>query len=62
MGFEVERLFTTFLEEYESHRPLLRLLEANGYSTENRGQQTWCVALKRSSLPVDRYPFFLYAG
>jgi len=61
-GFEVERLFTTFLEEYESHRPLLRLLEANGYSTENRGQQTWCVALKRSSLPVDRYPFFLYAG
>lgn len=59
-GFEIERLFTTFLEEYEGHRPLLQLLEANGYDTENRGQQTWCVARKRSELPVNRYPFFLY--
>jgi SAM-dependent methyltransferase len=59
-GFEVERLFTTFLDEYDSHRPLLSLLEANGYSTENRGQQTWCVARKQGDLPIDRYPFFLY--
>jgi len=59
-GFEIEQLFTTFLEEYESHRPLLELLEASGYNTENRGQQTWCVARKRSDLPVNRYPLFLY--
>jgi SAM-dependent methyltransferase len=59
-GFEVERLFTTFLEEYDSHLPLLTLLEANGYSTENRGQQTWCVARKHGDLPIDRFPFFLY--
>jgi SAM-dependent methyltransferase len=61
-GFEVERLFTTFLEEYDSHVPLLEILKANGYSAENRGQQTWCLARKKSSLPIDRYPFFLYAG
>jgi SAM-dependent methyltransferase len=59
-GFEVERLFTTFLDEYDSHRPLLSLLEANGYTTDNRGQQTWCLARKNSSLPIDRYPSFLY--
>jgi hypothetical protein len=42
--------------------PLLEILKANGYSAENRGQQTWCLARKKSSLPIDRYPFFLYAG
>jgi SAM-dependent methyltransferase len=61
-GFEIERLFTTFLEEYAGHRWLLNLLEANGYSTENRGEQTWCVARKRSGLTVNRYPDYLYYG
>lgn len=59
-GFEVESLFTTFLDEYASHRQLLTLLEANGYGTENRGEQMWCVARKNSALPIDRYPGFLY--
>jgi predicted SAM-dependent methyltransferase len=59
-GFEVESIFTTFLEEYESHQSLLMLLEMNGYSTEHRGQQMWCLARKRSGQPVDRYPAFLY--
>lgn len=60
-GFEVKQLFTTFIEEYSSHLPLLKFLAANGYSTENRGEQSWCLAAKRSSLPVDRYPFFIYS-
>lgn len=60
-GFEVSQLFTTFIGEYSIHLPLLRFLEVNGYSTENRGEQTWCVAIKRASLPVDRFPWFLYS-
>lgn len=60
-GFEVVHLFTTFIDEYASHRPLLKLLEENGYSTENRGEQSWCLAVKRVGLAVDRYPFFIYS-
>jgi SAM-dependent methyltransferase len=60
-GFEVKQLFTTFIEEYSSHLPLLRFLEESGYDPENRGEQTWCLAVKRASLPVDRYPFFIYS-
>ncbi len=59
-GFEIERLFTTHIEEYSSHLPLLRLLEEHGFSTANRGEQTWCVAVKRAGLPITRYPWFLY--
>src|SRR5206468_1197866 len=60
-GFEVVQLFTTFIEEFSSHRPLLKLLAENGYDPENRGEQSWCVAVKRASLPVDRYPYFIYS-
>ncbi len=42
-------------------RRLLEFLAANGYSTENRGEQTWCLAVKRGELPVERYPEFLYS-
>jgi SAM-dependent methyltransferase len=61
-GFEVRQLFTTFIPEYSSHLPLLRLLEENGFDSENRGEQSWCLAVKREALPVDRYPFFLYSS
>ncbi len=61
-GFEVESLFTTHIEEYASHLPLLRLLSEHGFSTEHRGEQTWCVATKRERLEVTRYPWFLYEG
>lgn len=61
-GFEVTQLFTTFIAEYSSHLPLLTFLEASGYDTENRGEQSWCLAVKRAALPVDRYPFFIYSG
>jgi SAM-dependent methyltransferase len=60
-GFEIVQLFTTFIEEYASHQPLLRLLAENGYSTENRGEQSWCLARKGADLPVDRYPYFVYS-
>jgi SAM-dependent methyltransferase len=59
-GFELEKLFTTYLDEYAGHRPLLNLLEMHGYNPENRGEQSWCLARKRSSLPVNRYPIFIY--
>jgi SAM-dependent methyltransferase len=61
-GFEIDRLFTTFLNEYAGHRWLLSFLEVNGYGTEDRGEQTWCLARKRSGLAVNRYPDFLYYG
>jgi SAM-dependent methyltransferase len=60
-GFEIIQLFTTFIEKYASHQPLLRLLAENGYSTENRGEQSWCLARKQPHLPVDRYPYFIYS-
>ena len=60
-GFEVVQLFTTFIDEFSSHRPLLKFLEENGWNPENRGEQSWCLALKGASLPVDRYPFFIYS-
>jgi SAM-dependent methyltransferase len=60
-GFEVQRLFTSFIDEFSTHRPLLKLLQDNGYSTENRGEQSWCLALKNRSLPVDRFPWFIYS-
>ncbi|HEY1753993.1 MAG TPA: methyltransferase domain-containing protein [Bryobacteraceae bacterium] len=61
-GFEIEKLFTSYLEEYAGHKPLLNLLAANGFDTENRGEQSWCLALKRAALPIDRYPNFIYYG
>jgi SAM-dependent methyltransferase len=60
-GFEVTQLFTTFIGEFSSHLPLLKFLEESGYATENRGEQSWCLAVKREALPVDRYPFFIYS-
>ncbi|MDP9170317.1 MAG: class I SAM-dependent methyltransferase, partial [Acidobacteriota bacterium] len=50
-GFEVTQLFTTHIAEFASHLPLLNFLAENGYPTELRGEQTWCVARKRSALP-----------
>jgi SAM-dependent methyltransferase len=60
-GFEIERLFTTRLAEYEGVGGIEELLAGHGYSTKNRGEQTWCLAVKRAALPVDRYPEFLYS-
>jgi SAM-dependent methyltransferase len=59
-GFEVVKLFTTTIEEYALHTSLLNFLLEHGYATENRGEQTWCLARKQAGLPVNRYPLFLY--
>jgi SAM-dependent methyltransferase len=61
-GFEIERLFTTVIEEYEGpwRTVLLALFEEHGYNTEDRGEQTWCLAKKRSSLQVDRFPRVMF--
>lgn len=61
-GFEVTKLFTTVIAEFAHHQILLNFLAENGYDTENRGEQSWCLAKKRAELPVERYPFFIYSG
>jgi len=59
-GFEIEKLFTEPIAEYGFYQPLLLFLEENGYNPADRGEQSYCLARKRSSLPVTRYPQFLY--
>ncbi len=61
-GFEVERLFTTVIEYYAGpwRGQMLTLLALHGYDTKDRGEQTWCLAKKRSALPVDRYPRVIF--
>ena len=61
-GFEVERLFTTVIGEYEGEwrDALTTLLETHGYDSENRGEQSWCLARKQSRLPVSRHPSIIY--
>jgi SAM-dependent methyltransferase len=60
-GFEVESIFTEPIPEFSMNLPMENFLELNGYNTCLRGEQTYCIALKRSHLPVTRYPKFLYA-
>jgi SAM-dependent methyltransferase len=60
-GFEAEILCTTFIDEWAEHRQLVSFLAVNGYSTKDRGEQSWCLARKRAALPVDRYPWFIYS-
>jgi SAM-dependent methyltransferase len=60
-GFEIETLITEPIAEWSKHLPMWNFLEEQGYRTALRGEQTYCVAIKRSALPVDRYPTFLYA-
>ena len=59
-GFEITALFTTFMAEFAAYLPLLGFLRDNGYPTEHRGEQIYCLAMKRATLPVDRYPAVLY--
>jgi len=60
-GFEIESLFTEPIAELSMNLPMWNFLEENGYNTSLRGEQTYCVAVKRSELPVTRYPRFLYS-
>lgn len=60
-GFEIESLFTEPIAELAMNLPMWNFLEEHGYNTALRGEQTYCVAVKRSALPVMRYPKFLYS-
>jgi SAM-dependent methyltransferase len=60
-GFEIETLITEPIPELEMNLPMWNFLEENGYNTSLRGEQTYCVAVKRANLPVTRYPRFLYS-
>jgi SAM-dependent methyltransferase len=60
-GFEIEALFTEPIAEFEMNRPMWNFLEDNGYNSSLRGEQTYCVAVKRPDLPLTRYPKFLYS-
>ena len=60
-GYEIEALITEPIAELEMNRPMWNFLEENGYNTSLRGEQTYCVAIKRGNLQVTRYPRFLYS-
>ena len=60
-GFQIEALFTEPIAGLEMNAPMWNFLEDNGYNTSLRGEQTYCVAVKRSDLAVTRYPRFLYS-
>jgi SAM-dependent methyltransferase len=60
-GFGIETLFTEPIAELAMNLPMWNFLEEHGYNTSLRGEQTYCVAVKRSGLPVTRYPKFLYS-
>jgi len=59
-GFEITSLFTEVIPGYGTDTWVKDFLERNGYSAEFRGEQMYCIASKRGSLPVTRYPEFLY--
>ena len=60
-GFEIQSLFTEPIAEFAMNLPMWNFLEEHGYNTSLRGEQTYCVAVKRAHLPVTRYPKFLYS-
>jgi SAM-dependent methyltransferase len=60
-GFEIETMLTEHTAGFEANEPVRTLLEEHGYNSALRGEQTYCVAVKRSALSVTRYPRFLYS-
>ena len=59
-GFEIELLITEPIAEWSKNLPYLKFLEDQGFNTKLRGEQIYCVAIKRAALPVTRFPKFLY--
>ena len=59
-GFAVDLLFTETAPGYNSDLWVGEFLEAQGYSTELRGEQMYAVAHKVAEAEVTRYPGFLY--
>jgi SAM-dependent methyltransferase len=59
-GFEVVNLFTDVIPGYGTDVRMKAFLERNQYSSAYRGEQLYCIARKRSALPINRFPDFLY--
>jgi hypothetical protein len=59
-GFEIENLFTDVIPGYGTGLRMKAFLDRSQYSSAYRGEQLYCIARKRSSLPITRYPGFLY--
>ena len=55
-GFPIEALFTEHLAGFDNSRWVQNLLLQEGFDTTLRGEQTYCVARRRASLPRDRHP------
>ncbi len=55
-GFEVETLLTEPIEKFSEHLPVWNFLEENGFNTAYRGEQTYCVAVKRAGAPDHPLP------
>lgn len=60
-GFEIELLSTEHITGFENSRWALELLRSQGFDTSLRGEQTFCLARRRTGLPRDRHPRWLYA-
>jgi SAM-dependent methyltransferase len=61
-GFAIEALFTEPIAGFDAGSWVGNLLQREGFDTQLRGEQTYCLARKRSDLPRERYPGWLYAG
>lgn len=59
-GFEVVTLFTEVAPGYKAHVWVDEYLKQHKYSSDLRGEQTYCVARKVEGRELIRYPGFLY--
>ena len=59
-GFRVEVMFTDRIGAREEGTWTYDLLKHHGFDTRLRGEQIYCRARKDASLPVERFPSFLY--
>ncbi len=59
-GFDIELLTTEPIAKFAAHRKMAAFLEEHGFNPALRGEQTYCIGVKRGNLPVNRYPEFLY--
>jgi SAM-dependent methyltransferase len=59
-GFETKQLLTERIESRDRAVWVHELLSRNHLDTSLRGEQTYCLAVRRPDLPQDRYPAWLY--